>query len=429
MTGTDRDGFWDVVVVGAGAAGLWCAWRAAALGCSVLVLEKTARTGTKILASGGTRCNLTTTLDGRGAARLFGSRGERFLRHAMRVLPPTAVREAFDGLGVPTVEAPLEKIFPKSQRARDVRDALESAGRTAGAQFRLGAGVAKLHPEGAGWRVWLDGADSVLARRLVLAVGGQSYARTGTTGDGYRWLAELGLSVATPVPALVPLVSPADWVRSLAGIAAQEVEVRHGDGRDVPLASRRRPVVFSHAGLSGPGAMDLAEPVARAALDGRTRELLLDFLPDIAAAELERALVERASKGGQVRVVRALEEHLAEPLPRRLLAAVLAQAAVHRDDLVLAQLSKPQRQGLVRALKGLVVPVSGTTGYDNAEVTAGGLALDEVDPGSARVKSHPGLYAVGELLDLQGPIGGLNFQAAFAMGEVAAAALAASRAG
>lgn len=427
MTARGADGALDVVVVGAGAAGLWCAWRAAALGCDVLVLEKTERTGTKILASGGTRCNLTTTLDGAGAGRLFGPKGMRFLRHAFRLLPPSAVREAFHGLGVPTVEAPLEKVFPQSHRARDVRDALEAAARGAGARFALGAGVVGLAPEGDGWRLDVEGQDSLFARRVVLAVGGQSYPRTGTTGDGYRWLAQLGLSVVPPVPALAPLVSPAEWVRALAGIAVQEVEVRHGDGAGVPLGSRRRPVVFSHAGLSGPGAMDLAEPVARSAVEGRTRELLLDFLPDLGAADLERALIERASKGGQVRLVRALEEYLPEPLPKRLLAAVLAQGEVHREDVVLAQLSRPQRQELVRALKGLRVPVSGTTGYDHAEVTAGGLALEEVDPGSARVKSRPGLFAVGELLDLQGPIGGLNFQAAFALGEVAAEALAKSR--
>src|SRR5688572_3321115 len=130
-----------VIVIGAGAAGLWAAAAAARAGSSVLLLEKTPRTGTKVLASGGTRCNLTTTLGPDEAARLFGPRGERFLRPAFRALPPRLVRERFDRLGVPTVEAPLEKIFPASQRAKDVRDALEGWARGAGVELRLDAGV------------------------------------------------------------------------------------------------------------------------------------------------------------------------------------------------------------------------------------------------------------------------------------------------
>jgi predicted flavoprotein YhiN len=136
----------ELVVVGAGAAGLWAAARAAELGRRVLLLEKTARTGTKVLASGGTRCNLTTTLGPDEAARLFGPRGERFLRGAFRALPPSAVRARFDGLGVPTLEAPLEKVFPASQRAKDVRArrarALGARGRR-GAAPRRGAGGAR----------------------------------------------------------------------------------------------------------------------------------------------------------------------------------------------------------------------------------------------------------------------------------------------
>lgn len=414
-----------IVIVGAGAAGLWAAARAArALGPgAVLVLEKTPRAGTKVLASGGTRCNLTTTLDARGAGELFGRDGARFLQTALRVLPPHAVREHFAALGVATEEAPLEKVFPTSGRARDVRDALESDARAAGSEFRFDAGVASLEPTDGAWRVVTVAGDEWRAARVVLCPGGTSYARTGTTGDGYAWLTALDLPVVEPVPALVPLTSPAAWARDLAGIAVQDVEARLLDDAGRTLARRRRPVLFTHQGVSGPGAMDVSEPVARAlARARRTRApapaftLALDLVPDLEREALRALLIDAAGRTGAPALARVLPVEL----PKRLMARVAAQAGLGEADLRPNRLDKAARHALVEALKGLAVPIDGTLGFDAAEVTAGGLALTHVEPGTMRVRGHAGLYACGEILDLTGPIGGLNFQAAFATAELAA---------
>lgn len=412
----------ELVVVGAGAAGLWCAARAAELGARVLLLEKTARAGTKVLASGGTRCNLTTTLGPEEAARLFGARGARFLGAAFRELPPQAVRARFHALGVPTVEAPLEKVFPASQRAKDVRDALVGWCAAGGVELRTGAEVRSVRRREERWQLELADGSALAAEQLVLAPGGKSYARTGTSGDGYRWLAELDLATVAPVPALVPLTSPAAWVRALAGISLQEVEARllAPDGRE--LGRRARPVVFTHAGISGPGAMDLSAPVARAAGEGRAHpplRLALDLVPGRTREELRELLLEAARQPGAPLVVNALATALA--LPRRLLEAALAQAGAPPDTRTHA-LAKAPRHALVEALKALSVPVDGTLGFDHAEVTAGGLALTTLDPRTLRVNGHTGLFVIGELLDLDGPIGGLNFQAAFATAELAARA-------
>ncbi len=412
----------EVTVVGAGAAGLWCAWQAALAGRRVLLLEKTPRTGTKILASGGTRCNLTTTLDGPGAARLFGRRGARFLAHGLRILPPHAVREHFHRLGVPTVEAPLEKIFPASQRARDVRDALERAAREAGVELRLGQGVRTLAREGDAWRLELEEGPCVRSAFVVIATGGRSYPRTGTTGDAYPWLASLGLPLVEPVPALVPLASPEPWVRALTGVALEDVEVRVAEPTvgdwSAPLTRRRRPVVFTHTGLSGPGAMDLSEGVAR----GRVVALKLDLYPDHSPEACREVLLELARTSPRTRLSLALAR-AGWGLPRRVLERVAAQAGCAEPDPPVSSLDRARRHDWVLAAKGLDVPVDGTSGWDAAEVTAGGLDLSAVDPGSMAVRGHPGLYAIGEVLDLQGPIGGLNFQGAFATAQVAADAL------
>lgn len=402
-----------MVVVGAGAAGIWAAARAARLGAEVLLLEKTPRVGTKVLASGGSRCNLTTTLAATPARRLFGEQAGRFLRPAFGALSPADLRERFDEIGLATVEAPLEKVFPASQRARDVRDVLEREARAAGVRIRCGARVTGVEPEGGLWRVLLSGEAPILCERLLLCPGGASVPRSGTTGDGYPWLVALGLELIEPRPALVPLVSSASWVRDLAGVSLQSVEARLIEAGRGSTIRRRRPVVFTHVGLSGPAALDLSRHVT--APDG-ARELLLDLVPDTAHEVLRRRLIGAAAAAGARGVGRALDL----PLARRLLDAACRQAGLSGAGAPVSDLPRAGRHALVQALKGLVVPVEGALGLDRAEVTAGGLALGEVDPRTMEVRAHPGLQVFGELLDLDGPIGGLNFQAAFATAELAA---------
>ena len=397
-----------ILIVGAGAAGLWAAARCAELGAATTVLEKTRRTGTKVLSSGGTRCNLTTTLDPDQTARCFGA-GHNFVRPALKALSPQKVRSRFEEMGVRTKEeTQFEKVFPKSDSAREVRDALERAARKAGVQFILESPVTTIEqgedhwvaqtPKGA-WR----------AQRLLLCTGGKSYPKTGTTGDGYPWLRSLGLKVADPVPALVPLVSPASWVHELSGISV-DAEIRIGKAR------RRRPVLFTHRGLSGPGAMDLSDQVTQ----GGHREVQIDLLPDHSWDALRQALIDGAQRPGSPRLASLFD------LPRRLLETLAKQTGLAAANPPLNQISKAQRHELITALKAWRIPVSGSVGFAKAEVTAGGLELHQVNRHTMEVKGHSGLYVFGELLNLQGPIGGFNFQAAFSTAELAASAAVAS---
>lgn len=405
----------EVVVVGAGAAGLWAAEVAARGGADVFVLEKTPRTGTKVLASGGSRCNLTTTLDARHAARWFRRAGERFLGPALAALPPAEVRARFEAWGVPTVEAPLEKVFPASQSAKDVRDALEGAARGAGAQIRLSAPVSGVQPDGAGWSVLLEDGSAVQAAHVVLACGGRSFAGSGTTGDGYAWLRALDLPLVETTPALAPLTSPASWVHDLTGIAVPDAVVRLVDAAGRELMVRTRPILFTHRGVSGPGAMDLSVHVGRATAQ---LELRVDLAADEEREALRTRLIELASASGTPQLGRAFPD-----LPKRLLAAVAAQAALDPRTPI-ARLDKAARHRVIEAVKGLAIPVDGTEGFPKAEVTAGGLDLKAVNPRTMEVNAWPGLYVVGELLDLDGPIGGFSFLAAFATAELAGRAVA-----
>lgn len=392
----------QICIVGAGAAGLWAAAAAARLGADTMVLEKTRRTGTKILSSGGSRCNLTTSLGPNEAARHFGD-GRNFIIPAMRAMPPQRVREHFEALGVKTKhEAEFDKVFPASDSAAEVRDALLRDATEAGAEIRLESSVVGVEKRGTRWvAVLTDG--EVICDRLLLCTGGKSYPKSGTTGDGYAWLRALGLRIVDPVPALVPLTSGESWVHELSGIAV-DGELRIGK------RTRSRPTLFTHKGLSGPAPMDLSEQVTR----GGSREARLDLVPQTNAEDLRQLLIDAAEKAGSPRLATLV------PLPRRVLQAVVQRARLREVNPAANQINKGERNRLVECLKGLTIPISGTLGFAKAEVTAGGLALDQVDRKTMEVKEHPGLFVFGELLDLTGPIGGFSFQAAFCTAEAAA---------
>ena len=397
-----------ICIVGAGAAGLWAAAVCARRGHRTLVLEKTRRAGTKVLASGGSRCNLTTTLGPAETARHFGP-AKNFIKPALKALTPQMVRQHFEELGVPTkTENEFDKVFPASDSARDVRDALLKDAQDAGAEFVMETAVDDIAAVERGWQV-SAGTQRYTCHRLLLSTGGQSYPKSGTTGDGYSWLRRLGLRIVDPVPALVPLASKATWVSELSGISI-DGELRIGDRK------RRRPILFTHKGISGPAAMDLSEQVSRYG----HRLATLDLLPDLDREALRARLIDAAGRPGAPALAALL------PLPKRVLAAVVRQAGISEPNPRLNQVGKAERNRLVETLKALPIPISGTLGFAMAEVTSGGLALDEVDRRSMEVKRCPGLHVFGELLDLTGPIGGFSFQAAFSTASSAAKAACAA---
>jgi hypothetical protein len=395
-------------VVGAGAAGLLAARCAAARGRRTLLLEKSPRPGLKILISGGGRCNLTTTRSGDDLERQYGPRRGRFLRHALRAFPPAALRQLIESAGVPLREEDLEKLFPVSQRARDVLDALLQLAAAVGVELRTESPLRALRHDGDAF-VLTTPAATLRSQSVILATGGRSYPKTGATGDGYEFCRQFGHTVTRTVPALAPLAVEAAWVRALQGIVLHDVELAAlaADGR--VLSVRNRPILFTHKGLSGPAPMDLAGDIEE---HGPGAEVAFAFLPGRGAAAVEAEFVAAAQRSGRQRVDSALPRQL----PERLRAALCALAGA---DTTLALLPKTARRRLAEALTGLRVPVERSLGFDHAEVTRGGVALDEVDPRSMQSRRRPGLYICGELLDVDGPIGGFNFQAAFATGRLA----------
>jgi predicted Rossmann fold flavoprotein len=405
----------DVLVLGAGAAGLMAAIQAARAGADTILLEKNERPGLKILISGGGRCNLTTTRRGHDLEQQYGTRRGRWLRHALRSFPPEALCAFVEEQGVELGEEDLEKIFPTSGRAQDVLDALMRHLASSGARLVRGAPMTEVTREGEVFVVTTP-QGQFSASALVLATGGLSYPRTGATGDGYPVASAFGHTIVHPVPALAPLALDVPWIHELAGLVVDaSLEIRPDGGRGASTVQRRRPTLFTHRGLSGPGPMDVSGFVEEV---GGGCELRVDWSPDTTAEQLDADLVAAARSHGR----RSVQHALPSSVPERLRQHLCAEAGADGD---LAGLRKDVRRQLVELVKATRIPVERSLGFKAAEVTRGGVALDEVDARTMQSKCCPGLYLCGEILDVDGPIGGFNFQAAFATGRIAGLSAAA----
>jgi predicted Rossmann fold flavoprotein len=431
-----------VAVLGAGAAGLVAAFRAAERSRRVVLLEKNRRPGVKILMSGGTRCNLTNArglrrhelavvsgpIDAlfdrslaqgpRSIQQAFGPAGA-FLGPALRALGVEQTIALFEREGVATKIEANGKVFPVSDRAVDVLAALMRRLERSGAVLRCESPVRAVVPQDPGAGAG-EGFDMVVpdgtirVGRVIVAVGGQSYPGCGTMGDGYALARRFGHTIVAPRPALVPLQVAADWVPPLKGLTVSDVraaiQAPGGTGRVV--LERRESLLFAHFGLTGPAILDVSRAVARHEGPGPL-DLLLDFAPDDRPEALDRAF-QTACRAGR----RPVAGLLPVGLPRRLAETLLTVAGIPPDRMG-PDLARDERRRLVSALKGLRLPVTGTLGFGRAEVTSGGVALDEVDPRTLESRRQRGLHFIGEVLDVDGLIGGYNFQAAWSTGWLA----------
>jgi hypothetical protein len=408
----------NVVVVGGGAAGLLAAASAAlrlresGRGEAVLVLEAAREPGRKVLVSGGGRCNVLPAREAR--PRFVSSSPRRLVDRFLDRFPLASQRAFFEELlgGPLREETESAKLFPPSNRARDVRDVLVAHARRAGAEVRAATPVRGVVPRaGGGFDLRLD-AGILSASRVVLASGGRSVLAGGADAAGLEWAAALGHTVRPLVPALVPLTGSSPAHAALSGVSL-EVIVTATSAEE--SATSRGGFLFTHKGWSGPAVLDVSHVVARALEARRVFAVTASF--GGSADEWDAVL-----RSGPGSVLGALRR----TLPERIAALVLGEAGVAAET-PLSRLPREARREVVRALTALPLPVTGTEGYRTAEVTAGGVALEEVDPGSGASRLVPGLFFAGEILDATGLIGGFNFQWAWATGRTAGEGAARSR--
>jgi predicted Rossmann fold flavoprotein len=408
-----------VAIVGAGAAGLATAifTRRENPARSVVLIEGAKKPGAKILVSGGSRCNLTNTIV---TEHDFWGGRSTVVRRVLRAFPVDETVAFFGGLGVHVHEEAGGKLFPDSNRARDVLDALLRETGRVGATLLSGLRVLEIAPAGSGFELTTT-AGSIHARSVVLATGGQSLPKSGSDGTGFLLARRLGHTIVPPTPGLVPLVleDPGNGIplhRVLAGVA-QDVELTTWIDR-AAVTRLEGALLWTHIGVSGPVAMNASRHWLRAQLEGRAISITINFFPGLSFEALDRRWTALSGE----RPATTLQHALATMVPASAAAALIAQLDLD-GTRQLAHLTRDDRRRLVHALVAWPLAVAGTRGYNYAEVTAGGVALGEIDPSTMQSRVRAGLYLVGEILDVDGRIGGFNFQWAWSTARIAGAAL------
>lgn len=397
-----------IVVVGAGAAGSMAAIFAAQGRRKVLLLEATREGGRKILISGGGRCNvLPQALE---PSRFVTASSTNTMRAMLRDWPLAEQRRFFEeDLGIPlALESHSGKLFPVSNRARDVRDQLLAYAREQGVEIRFDAKVVRLEPprEGEVWSLSLQGGESLQASAVVLATGGLSIPTTGSDGTGLRIAGALGHRIHPTYPALTPLTSDPPRHAHLSGVSLKvTLEASTPAGR----VTSEGGFLFTHHGYSGPAVLDLSHVAVLSLTKGGAPQAIHVRWCSLGEREWDDLLRTGTGK---------VDSLLRSRVPERLAAALLSEASLE-GSLSLSQLRRPERRRLVEHLARYRLPWTGEEGYRKAEVTGGGVALEELHRATLESRRHPGLFLCGEMLDAFGPIGGHNFAWAWATGRAA----------
>ena len=402
------------LIVGAGAAGLAAAIFARQLdpSRSVLLVDGAAKPGAKILVSGGNRCNVTNTVV---TERDYWGGKRTIIRRVLRRFPVADTVAFFERLGVSLKEEPGGKLFPRSDRSRDVLEALLRAAADCGVSLSPSTRVHRI--SGAHGAFEAETSRGPLrASTVIMATGGLSLPKTGSDGAGLDIARSLGHTIVPTTPALAPLLLSNGIHTSLSGVS-QDVELTIWfDGRAVERL--RGSMLWTHFGVSGPVALNASRHYLRGALEGRTVAVTASF---VAPADFE-AVDSRWTSLARQRPKASAQSVLSDDLPASVAAALLSHAAVD-PGTPLTELSRDGRRRLAHTVTAYPLQISGSRGYNSAEATAGGVALEEIDPATMESRTCAGLFLIGEMLDVDGRIGGFNFQWAWSSARAAAEAL------
>ncbi len=413
MVGYMKQKVYDVIVIGGGPSGMMAAGRAAHLGKQVLLLEKNNSLGKKLLITGGGRSNITNA---EFNEHLFLEKFQDARKYLFAPLSRFGVRDTmafFQGLGMPTKIEAEKRVFPVSDSAQSVWDALVE-------YMKRGKVVVQSNSEVVGLEFtdgWVTGVrlknnEVYQAKSYILATGGRSRPETGSTGDGFDWLHRLGHRINNTRPALVPVRVRETWAHALSGLSftgAKLTLFHQGKAQE----SRRGKILFTHFGLSGPMVLNMSKGISEY-LEYGPVIVGVDVLPSINHGELDKKIVEVFGLEKNKRVKNVLSA-LVPPL---LVPALLELSRIDPEKQV-NSVSRDERLRLVERIKNLELTVTALMGFEKAVVSSGGVVLDEVDFRTMQSRLYPNLYIVGDLLDIDRPSGGYSLQLCWTTGFVA----------
>lgn len=406
----------NVLVVGAGPAGVLAAATAAKCGHRVTVLDKNKFPLRKLMITGKGRCNITNDSDPEELiAQVVHNR--TFLYSAFYQFPVSAILEILNEQGLETKVERGGRIFPVSDKAKDVADALIAYAKKQGVRFQMQTTVKEILADAHGvCGVLLNGGERLNADRIVVATGGCSYPLTGSTGDGYRFAEKLGHRIVPVKPSLVPIETKEEWVRELQGLSLKNVGFTVLNEKNKVCFSQMGELLFTHFGLSGPlvlSASSLMEDPQKTVY-----RFEIDLKPALDNEMLDRRLCRDFEKESRKTLINALSGLL----PRLLIPVFVRLSGIDPEQRV-HQITRAQRQQLVQLLKHFPLTPKSFRPFSEAIITAGGVAVEEINPSTMESKKLPGLYFAGELLDLDAFTGGYNLQIAFSTGYLAGISL------
>jgi predicted Rossmann fold flavoprotein len=391
---------------------------AAQAGARVLLVEKGDRLGRKLIISGGGRCNVTNNKEIDELVRMIPGNG-RFLYSAFNQFGPPQIRAFFEGLGVALKEEDHGRMFPVTDKATTVAATLIRHIETLGVAIRLHAAVERVLYEETGIRgIRLKSGEEITGRAVILAVGGKSVPRTGSTGDGYAWAEAAGHSITPLFPTEVPILCDEPWIqnKTLQGLSLRDAALMLVDEHGKKLTTQLGDMIFTHFGVSGPAALRLGHYVNTALQNNPGGRLMLrvDFMP----LKRQEALLEEVRAIARLEPKKTIKNALKGLVPERALAFFLERAGL-LSETPCAHLPKGSLVRFVEFIKGLEAHVTGTQSIEEAFVTGGGIDTKEIDPKTMASKRKAGLYFAGEIMDVHAHTGGYNITIALSSGYVA----------
>ena len=403
----------QILVIGAGPAGMMAAIRAAENGAAVTLLEKMKRPGRKMMITGKGRCNITNAADVPEIIRNIHGNGA-FLNSSMRAFDNQDVMEFFRQQGVPVKVERGNRVFPVSDKAQDVVDAMVHRLHELDVRIELEMPVADiLLQEGRVAGVRTKAGAHYEADAVILAVGGASYPGTGSTGDGYEMAKKLGHTVVSLRPSLVPLETEEEWVKDVQGLSLRNVRATLLAGGE-KVQEMFGEMMFTHFGVTGPIILSMSRRAAKCLAEGKFVELELNLKPALTPEKLDA----RIQRDFEQHIRKSLKNGLLDLLPHKLIEPVLDCAYLDPEKPV-HQVTAEERHRLAETLQHLTLTITKTRPLAEAIVTAGGVSVREINPKTMESKLVPGLYFAGEVVDVDAYTGGYNLQAAFSMGNAA----------